>query len=220
MGLEKVCMGIDMSKAFDTIDRSRLLNILNARGISEDNDTLIKILLSNTSLQVKQGKNIAREFKTNRKVPQDNGLSPILFTLYLDEALKKIDRKIDQPNTINEPSTIALHDHDFAKRYRSCLRSHLEYADDVDFLCDSEEEAKEILQIAKNVLMKYNLTINEAKTEIIKYTKDADLRKVKKRGTILVEVAEFKRRKQLAALAMIRYQKIWRNHYINIKNKM
>ena len=109
---------------------------------------------------------------------------------------------------------------DNAKRYRSCLRSHLEYADDVDFLCDSEEEAKEILQIAKNLLMKHNLTINEAKTEIIKYTKDADLRKVKKLGTILVEAAEFKRRKQLAALAMIRYRKIWGNHYINIKNKM
>ena len=104
-GLEKVCMGIDMSKAFDTIDRSRLLNILKARGISEDNVTLIKILLSNTSFQVKQGKNIAREFKTNRGVPQGDGLSPILFTLYLDEALKEIDREIDKPSTIDEPST-------------------------------------------------------------------------------------------------------------------
>ena len=154
-----------MSKAFDTIDRSRLLNILKARGISEDNVTLIKILLNNTSLQVKQGENIAREFKTNRGVPQGDGLSPILFTLYLDEALKEIDREIDKPSTIDESSMIALHDHDYAKRYRSCLRSHLEYADDVDFLCDSEEEAKEIIQIAKNVPMKYNLTINEAKTD-------------------------------------------------------
>ena len=219
-GLERVCMGIDMSKAFDTIDRSRLLNILKARGISEDNVTLIKILLSNTSLQVNQGKNVTREFKNNRRVPQGDCLSPILFTLYLDEALKEIDREIDKPSTSDERSTIALHDHDYTKRYRSCLRSHLEDADNVDFLCDSEEEAKEILQIAKNVVMKYNLTKNEAKPEIIKYTKDTDHRKVKKLGTILDEVAEFNRSKQLPTLAMIRHRKIWRNHYINIKNKM
>ena len=68
--------------------------------------------------------------------------------------------------------------------------------------------------------MKYNVTINETKTEIIKYTKDADLRKVKKLGTILDVVAEFNRCKQLAALAMIIYRKIWRKHYTNIKNKM
>ena len=44
------CVGIDMSKAFDTVSRSKLLEILRHRGVEEGDVCLIKLLLTNTRL--------------------------------------------------------------------------------------------------------------------------------------------------------------------------
>ena len=46
-------MGIDMSRAFDTIDRDVLVNLLFDSGCSNDDVRLVKMLLSNTQLRVK-----------------------------------------------------------------------------------------------------------------------------------------------------------------------
>ena len=70
------------------------------------------------------------------------------------------------------------------------------------------------------ILKKYNLQVNESKTEITKYSRVNCLRKTKKLGTILDELAEFNKRKQFTSLAMIKYRKIWRNKYIRTKKKM
>ena len=49
----KVCAGIDMSKAFDTVDRKELIDILRKRGIEEENVTIIKPILNQTTLRAK-----------------------------------------------------------------------------------------------------------------------------------------------------------------------
>ena len=46
-------LGLDMSRAFDTIDRAKLLQIIEGiPGLSNDACRLIRVLLANTSLQV------------------------------------------------------------------------------------------------------------------------------------------------------------------------
>ena len=68
--LEIVCAGIYMSKAFDTVDRKKLSEILKKRGVQKWDVILIVTLLTNTSLSIKQGKQISNVFKTNTGVPQ------------------------------------------------------------------------------------------------------------------------------------------------------
>ena len=46
-------MGIDMSKAFDTIRRDVISNILKDEGWSEDDVRIVKCLLSDTKLKIK-----------------------------------------------------------------------------------------------------------------------------------------------------------------------
>ena len=144
MRIQKVCARIDMSKAFDTVDRKKLIDILRKRGIEEENVTIIKRLLSQPTLRAKNGKTIGEPFNTKRGVPQGDRLSPRLFTLYLDEALREIDREFEQK-----------HQKDKIPRYtiiimlKETRRRYTEYAVDADFICDILENARETVQIAK-----------------------------------------------------------------------
>ena len=46
-------LGLDMSRAFDTIDRSKLISILETvPGINDDHRRLIRVLLADTLIQV------------------------------------------------------------------------------------------------------------------------------------------------------------------------
>ena len=165
-----------MSKAFDNVIRSKLLEILAERGVPIHDITIIKLLLSNTHLRVKDGKDVGESFETNKGVPQGDGLSPELFTIYLDEALREIDRKLDSDHQGYQKKGTAttLQGHDYFKNARIELPKHLEYADDVDFFTTSEEDANNIEKVASEVLQKYNLKVNPQKTEIFKYHRDTD----------------------------------------------
>ena len=57
--------------------------------LNNDELHLIKILLTNVSLQVKSNNVIGETFKPTKGIPQGDSLSPILFTLYLANAMQQ-----------------------------------------------------------------------------------------------------------------------------------
>ena len=87
----------------------------------------MRFLLGNTTRAVKVGKNTNDTFRTNVRVPQGDILSPKLFTLYLDAALKEVDKARE-----------GTQDHTFALP-RVLLPPHIEYADDADFICKNSD---------------------------------------------------------------------------------
>ena len=135
-----------MSAAFDTIDRAILLKILETT-IEEDELRLVRFLLSNTCLNITiGGTKEGKKFTSNIGTPQGDSLSPILFAVYLENALKEVRPLLPQPVTESEktlPSEIAF------------------YADDVDFIA---RERIDVTQIQR-VLKRYNLEVNVDKTE-------------------------------------------------------
>ena len=76
-----------MSKAFDTVDRGKLFKILKEI-LNDDELHLMKVLIQDVKLQVRIGNQSGDTFNTNIGVPQGDCLSPVLFTLYLANALK------------------------------------------------------------------------------------------------------------------------------------
>ena len=78
---------MDMSKAFDTVDRNTLLNDLK-KILKPDEIHLIKLLIDQVELSIRIVKTIGEPFKTNVGVPQSDCLSPILFILYLTKAME------------------------------------------------------------------------------------------------------------------------------------
>ncbi|GFR96494.1 Ras-like protein Rab-6B [Elysia marginata] len=81
--------GIDMSAAFDTINRETLLKILEDI-VNEDEHRIIRFLLSNTIIDTKIiGATEKKPFFSNVGTPQGDSLSPVLFTIYLEHSLKE-----------------------------------------------------------------------------------------------------------------------------------
>ena len=172
-----------MSKAFDTVDRKKLIDIPMRRGIEKENAIIIKRLLSQTNLRPDW-----RTVQHQQRVPQGDGLSPRLFTKRLDEILREIDRELGTEAPKGQDPRI--HHHDYAKRNNAPIPRHLEYAFEVDFICDSLEKALEIVKTATKVLNKFNLHVNQSETEYTIHHNDTDLRKTKKLGTTLIGCVE------------------------------
>jgi len=87
-------MALDLSKAFDSLDRGTLIQILEENNLAgEDELRIISYLLSETTLRVKVGSNISETFKTSIGTPQGDALSPILFLIYLEHILRRHRRR-------------------------------------------------------------------------------------------------------------------------------
>ncbi|GFR94560.1 very-long-chain enoyl-CoA reductase [Elysia marginata] len=110
--------GIDMSAAFDTINRETLLKILEDI-VNEDEHRIIRFLLSNTIIDTKIiGATEKKPFFSNVGTPQGDSLSPVLFTKYLEHALKEVRPVLPKPSIPLE----------------KVLPREIAYADDVDLL--------------------------------------------------------------------------------------
>ena len=75
-------LGIDLSKAFDTVNREKLVEVLKTF-VGEDELKLIQLLLAGTNNQIRLDGMLGDVFSTTTGVPQGDSLSPILFTIYM-----------------------------------------------------------------------------------------------------------------------------------------
>ena len=85
---------LDMSKAFDTVQRKSLFDELQEI-LPEDKLHMLYILINDVNLKVRCGQTTGEKINTNIGVQQGDCLSPVLFTLYLAAALEtKLTEKI------------------------------------------------------------------------------------------------------------------------------
>ena len=114
-------LGLDMSKAFDTIHREKLFMFFG-NIVSESNYRIIRLLLTNTSLAIIIKDYCGKWFNTYCGSPQGDGLSPTCWGIYLEGVLKPI-------REIRLAIQMEL------KIQRSQQRiQETQYADDIDFI--------------------------------------------------------------------------------------
>ena len=80
---------IDLVKAFDTVPRDKLWEILHERGISTKIVRLIQTIYKTNSNIVAVQDRTSNPFSTLAGLRQGGGLSPTLFNIYMDEIIKK-----------------------------------------------------------------------------------------------------------------------------------
>ena len=192
--IEIFVLGIDMSRAFDTIERAKLLREMKDI-IDNDSWRMVQILLANTTLEEKIRSALSNPFATNIGAPQGDSLSPELFTIYLEFALREIRAAQLRPSL------------------DSTIPNEIEYTDDTDFISRSEDVVDSIEIKAAEILKTWNLAMNSDKTEKLKLRRDQEKeeevwRKSKKLGTLLGDTEELQRRKQLAASSFAKLKKI------------
>ena len=90
-------MGINLSKAFDCIDRIELMKTLEEREIAtEDELRLTQRLISETTLQVKIGKTCGEKFNAIIDTSLGDALSSLLLLIHLEMIIRaaKLEEKL------------------------------------------------------------------------------------------------------------------------------
>ena len=193
--------GIDMSSAFDTIRRSTLIETLKTF-LNEDEVRMIRVLLSNTTLEIKTNNEIpSQPFETNIGSMQGDSLSGCLFDVYFEMSLRELRKEIDSVPIPTEP------------KYIASIPKEAIYADDADFINNNPLRNDRIISIVKESLLKQNLKVNETKTEFTTLKRGnmntENWRNVKKLGSLLGDSEDILRRKQLSIIASRKLNQIW-----------
>ena len=135
---------LDMSKAFDTVNRKTLLQELE-KTLNKDEIHLLSILTNRPLLSIQLEEETGDGFHTYVGICQGDCLSAVLFIFYLAAALKE------------EPG----------KEIPQDLKAFLDiyYADDLTYATTSAEHRESIKKEAPVKLEKFNLLVNATKTE-------------------------------------------------------
>ena len=88
---------VDFSKAFDTVWRSGLFEKLLTLGIGGNFYKVIKYMHSNSKFVVKKDNFISQQGSYNRGVRQGDGLSPLLFNIFINDISDIFDETNSKP---------------------------------------------------------------------------------------------------------------------------
>ena len=209
-------VGIDMSSAFDTIDRNKLVEIVESF-LDEDEARFIRRLLSNTTLEVRVKGAERTPFESNIGSPQGGSISGPLFEIYFENALKDVR---DDIKTFKASANIEEID--------TALPDEIIYADDCDFITEEDRIKKHINQNTDRTLLQHNLLVNNDKTENTtlerypgKNAAEKELwRKVKKLGSLLGDREDISRRKQLSTTSLRKVDSLWIRRKAKVKRRM
>ena len=75
-------LGIDLSRAFDTNRREKHLSVFNSF-LDTDDVQIIRLLLSDTNINVRVDEALSALFNTTVDTPQGDSLSPVLVIVYI-----------------------------------------------------------------------------------------------------------------------------------------
>ena len=142
---------IDFRKAFDTVDRCKLLCKLQQLGVPVAFCSLLHYILQNIKVYLKSGNTFSEPFKTTTGVLQGDVLSPTLFNLFTSDLPDHLDHEGVSLDSVGV----------------KCIM----YADD---LCLIAKDGKD-LQLALNSLEKFcdsnNLVVNTMKSKLVIFHK-------------------------------------------------
>ncbi|KAE9524312.1 hypothetical protein AGLY_015351 [Aphis glycines] len=145
---------VDLEKAFDNVQWKELFKIPKITGIKyNDRRFIYNMYKSQTVIIQIDGKEQAAKIK--KGVRQGCILSPMLFNLYIEEAMKELRVEIQKGVRIGGTMVTALR-----------------FADDIAFCAEREDDLQNTLVAIDRILKnKYGMKLNKKKTKVMVYSK-------------------------------------------------
>ena len=167
---------LDMSKAFDTIQRGTLIEDLR-QVLNNSELFLIALLLKDVEFAVKLNNKKGQKFLTNIGSPQGDSASAIFFIIYLAVSLC-----IACNNNV-----LVQSEHNYNKSIDDHITIDQQYADDIGWATTEDEEIENIQKDIPPILKDRNLFVNEDKTEsyTVKRNGNEDWKTCKYVGSLL-----------------------------------
>ena len=180
--LSAVMTFIDFRKAFDTIHRGKLMEILSAYGIPKEIVSAINILYTNTVARVLSPDGDTDDFEILAGVLQGDTLAPYLFIISLDYAMRLATRDKSFGFTLTKARS---------RRFPAEKITDTDFADDIALLSDTLKEAETLLHHVQTSAKQIGLHINETKTEYMTFNVDNNTVLQTIDGKRLSEVEDF-----------------------------
>ncbi|XP_067137170.1 uncharacterized protein [Centruroides vittatus] len=168
----------DLASAFDSVDRDLLWRKLLKFGLSFKFVSLLAELYSGSNVRIKWRNFCSQPFFSDKGVKQGCILSPILFSLFLNDLLNCIDDSGGDGIVVGGVSVKVL-----------------AYADDVVIVADSPRSLQRSIDLLDNYLSDNSLQLNLAKSKIVVFRNGGKASKADKwwfRGVPISVVSQYK----------------------------
>ena len=210
---------VDFSKAFDSIHRDQMFEILQLYGIPRSMIDAIRVLYTNTSSSVLTPDGETDPFDITAGILQGDTLAPFLFILVVDYILRLSVDTISERGLEYQPRR--------SSRYPALHVTDADFADDIALLAGSLSDAQALLTSLESAANCVGLYLNDKKTEFMALnTHDHHIQLQTLNGNFLKCVEDYKYlgsyihnsekdfsiRKGLAWSACNKLDKIWKSN--------
>ena len=168
------CLFIDIKKAFDSVDRNNLFDIMKQRGIRKDTIAILHEMYKNEKSRIIMNNSPSEQITIAKGVRQGASSSPVCFNFIPNELADTIENS-SYGVKISNVIKIGI----------------LLYADDIVLIAPNDRELQELINITENWLTKFHLKINAEKTQLITYNSKRKP-KVSIQGQIITAASEYK----------------------------
>ena len=136
---------LDASKAFDRLNYVKLFNKLLHRGMCPITVRLILNMYLNKKIQIKWNGKLSQPFEVTNGVRQGGVLSPLFFSIYIDDLLLKLKNA------------------GYGCNIGNYFVGALGYADDIVLLCPTKEGLRKMIKICEFYAAEHDLIFNGKK---------------------------------------------------------
>ena len=183
--LDLALVFIDFSKAFDSVDRSKMFEILEPYGIPNETIVAIKVMYTDTSSTILTTDGETPSFPILAGILQGDTLAPFLFIIVVDYVMHiSVDTTSENGYQLRPKRS---------SRYPAEFLTDTDIADDIALISQSLEHAQDLLQSLEQVSNGVGLYLNETKTKCMNRCLLNNNKPVKTlNGTSLKQVEDYK----------------------------
>ena len=191
-------LGLDLSKAFDSINRTKLLEIIKP-SLTEDEFRIIHLLLSDSTARIKIVDDLSSALRVTRGVPQGDSLSPLLAVLYFQKMVESLHQFLMNPQLLD-----------------------IIFADDIDLLHQLDDNhLDDLVTAVTTTFAKWDMTIQIAKTEKYLFSRNRNqCRNIEKLGVLIERDDDFTHRILRSWTKFKCYYSIWHSAVLSIDMKV
>ena len=161
---------IDLTKAFDTVSRDALWQVLHKFGCPDKFVNIIKSFHEGMAARVSEEGRLSEPFEVNNGTKQGCVLAPLLFNIFYAAMLLDAFRNNDQGIHIRyrtDGGIFNLRRLQAKTKVIDLLARDLLYADDCALVAHTLEDAQSIVDCFARAATRFGLSINIKKTEVI-----------------------------------------------------
>ena len=164
---------VDLKKAYDTVNRPALWQVLRQVGLSTKVQRLLRDLHTNTRSCIRAYGTTSDFFEVNNGVRQGCVLAPSLFNIFLDHIIRTAISTVPDGITLRYTTNGQLHiSINPSPDDLEQLIQILAYADDMAIVCDSADGLERLVTRLDEVCQAWQLDISTSKTEVMTVDRD------------------------------------------------